>query len=498
MPANPTTTTPPNFLFLVSEDVGIHHGCYGNPYAHTPHIDRLASEGVRYTHAFTTCPVCAPSRSTMVTGQYPYAIGTHLMRCVLLDPPRLFTHELQDAGYHVAWPTKLDFNFEPTDNWCTNTDPWWEQAPPTPPDQPFFLFRNFGVTHESAMWRTPEEQAQATPDVPDKHRHRPEDAPIPDDLFDCAEVRHQQVLYHDSLTQADHEIGQCLKWLDDHNLRDSTIVVYLSDHGCGLPRNKRWCFDPGIHMPLIIRFPNNSQFNSVRHEPNSRRATHARPGSTRNTLVSWVDLAPTILTLAGVPVPDHYQGQPFLNPDGSPPATPTATRTTAFGGRDRMDAAFDHVRYVRDHDYLYLRNSFPHIPYAQRNAYMEQASAVQAMREANAAGQLASPNDAWFRHPKPAEELYRPADDPYCIHNLIDDPTHQDHANRLRSELDEHLEHIGDLGTTDETDLIAQGLIEDQIDAMRSRKGPLPDHLKLGPDINAVTWNEAVAESANA
>ncbi|MEM6552139.1 MAG: sulfatase [Planctomycetota bacterium] len=485
MPANTTSPTPPNFLFLVSEDVGIHHGCYGNPYAHTPHIDRLASEGVRYTHAFTTCPVCAPSRSTMVTGQYPYAIGTHLMRCVLRDPPRLFTHELQDAGYHVAWPTKTDFNFTPTDNWCTNTDAWWEQAPP---DKPFFLFRNFGVTHESSMWRDPDQQAQATPDVPDALRHRPEDAPVPADLFDCPEVRNQQVLYHDSLTQADHEIGQCLDWLDQHNLRDNTIVVYLSDHGCGLPRNKRWCFDPGIHMPLIIRFPNTPQFK----DPNSRRATLV--GKTRDTLVSWIDLAPTVLTLAGVPTPDHYQGETFLNPDGS---TPTNPRPTAFGGRDRMGEAFDHVRFARDHNYLYIRNTFPNIPYAQRNGYMEQAPAIRAMREAHTADTLSPTAAAWFQHPKPPEELYHLADDPYCINNLIEDPQHQPHADRLRDQLDTHLEHIGDLGTTDETNLIAQGLIEDQIDAMRSRKGPLPDHLKLGPDITAVTWNEAVAESAN-
>ncbi|MEM6392122.1 MAG: sulfatase [Planctomycetota bacterium] len=490
----PNTTTP-NFLFLVSEDVGRHHGCYGEPFAHTPHIDRLASEGVRYTHAFTTYPVCAPSRCTMVTGQYPYSLGTHLMRCTLTHSPRMVTQELQDAGYHVAWPTKLDFNFPEPDGYCTDRAEWWTQPPPTPADQPFFLYRNFSVTHESSMWRSPEDQAKLTADVADNHRHDPAQAPVPADLLDCPEVRHQQVLYHDSLTQADHDIGQCLKWLDDHNLRDNTIVIYLSDHGCGLPRQKRWCFDAGLHLPLIIRFPNNGQFNSARHEPNSRRTTHARPGTTRDHLVSWVDLAPTILTLAGVPVPTHYQGQPFLNPDGS---TPAATRTTAFGGRDRMDEAFDHIRVARSQDYLYIRNTFPHIPYAQHEWYMEQASAIQAMRDAHAAGTLTGDAAAWFRHPKPAEELYRPADDPACVHNLIDDPAHQAHADALRAALDQHLEQVGDLGTTDETDLIAQGVVTDRLQEFRDRLAPLPHHQRLAspiPAIGPLTWNEAVAGS---
>ncbi|MEM6552140.1 MAG: sulfatase [Planctomycetota bacterium] len=484
MPEN----TRPNFLFLVSEDVGRHHGCYGNPYAHTPHIDRLAAEGVRYTHAFTTYPVCAPSRCTMVTGQYPYSLGTHLMRCTLTHSPRMVTQELQDAGYHVAWPTKLDFNFPEPDDYCTNRAEWWTQPPPTAPDQPFFLYRNFSVTHESTMWRSPEDQAKLTPDVPNQHRHRPEDAPVPADLPDCPEVRHQQVLYHDSLTQADHDIGQCLKWLDDYNLRDSTIVIYLSDHGCGLPRQKRWCFDAGLHLPLIIRFPDNPQF----HDQHADLVN-----AVREHLVSWVDLAPTLLTLAGTPVPNHYQGQPFLNPDGSPPTNP---RTTAFGGRDRMDEAFEHIRIARDADYLYIRNTFPHIPYAQREWYMEQASAIQALRDAHAAGTLTGPAASWFQHPKPAEELYRPADDPACVRNLIDDPAYQSHADTLRAALDQHLEQVGDLGTTDETDLIAQGVVTDRLQEFRDRIEPLPEHQRLDPAIPALgplTWNEAIATAPN-
>ena len=279
-------------MFLQCEDIWRHLGCYGDAYARTPNMDQLASEGARYTHAISHSPVCAPSRGGMVIGCYPWTVGNHLMRCTLVDPPRMFTHELMDAGYHVSWPTKLDFNFEPTEGWCSDTEDWWKKPAP---DRPFFLYRNFDLTHESRMFRQVPEWHGTDFPCPDAFRHDPAGAPVPPYLPDTPELRRQVATYHDAMSAIDYQIGECLRWLDETGQSDNTIVILLSDHGRGLPREKRWCYDAGLHLPLLIRWPDTIQ-----------------PGSVEDKLVAWVDIAPTILSLAGVAVPDHYQGQVFL------------------------------------------------------------------------------------------------------------------------------------------------------------------------------------------
>jgi arylsulfatase A-like enzyme len=446
---------PINILLLQGEDMGCHLGCYGDPCARTPNLDRLAAEGVRFTNAFTHAPVCAPSRGGMISGCYPWSIGNHPMRCSLRRPPRCFTEDLRDAGYFVNWPTKLDFNFDPAPGWCDEQSPWWEQPAPR---QPFFLYQNFQRTHESRMF----------PDIPDWHgplpdcaRHLPPtdpaDVPVPPYLTDSPELRTQLVRYYDAVASVDAEVGARLRWLDEQGLRDNTLVIFLSDHGRGLPREKRWCYDAGLHLPLILRHP--------RLLP---------PGGVRDDLVAWVDLAPTLLSLAGCPVPKRLQGQVVLGDSADP-------RDCVFAGRDRMDEVYDRVRAVRDKRWHYIRNFAPSLPWAQRQSYMEEQPIVGLMRARQARGLLQGGETVFFQPHKPAEELYDAENDPAMLHNLAEDPACADILRRMRERLAEHLRSVGDLAERSEEELIDQGILTDQLAEYRARilpQAPVPTTLQ--------------------
>jgi arylsulfatase A-like enzyme len=463
-----------NFLLLIGEDTGRHLGCYGDAYARTPHLDALAADGCRYTHGFTHTPVCAPSRGGLVTSRYPYSLGNHLMRSKLVDPPRMFTHELRDAGYHVSWPTKLDFNFEPTAGWTDDTDAWWDRDAPPGQGKPFFAYRNVAWTHESGMWGTKDWGNDKTLDdlaadmgiTP----HDPAQAPVPPYVPDTEPVRQNVARYYTALEMQDKQFGDCLAALDRWGVADDTVVIYLTDHGRGLPREKRWCYEAGIHLPLIIRAP-------------GLTAT----GSVDDQLVNWVDIAPTVLSLAGIARPDAYQGQVFLGEDAAEP------RDYCFAGRDRMDEQFDRVRACRDAKYLYLRNDFPQLPYMQRNRYMETIEATQELRRLRREDDLEGPPADFMAVNKPDEELYDCDADPHCVNNLAGDADYKDHLQRLRRALQQHLDAVGDHGQRPERELVDAGLIQDQIDEYRDRVGPLPEPDRIIPEPTAFELHEAQA-----
>lgn len=472
-------TSRPNVMLLVGEDVGYHLGCCGEAYARTPNLDRLARQGVFYRHAFSTAPVCAPSRSSIVTGMYPWSLGTMHMRSRLLDPPRLFTQELHDAGYYVSWFTKTDFNFEPPADFADDTDDWLERLRcGRMPASPWLVFRNFAVTHESTMWEDEagdsaarQERLNLASTLPSAHRHDPAEAPVPAYLPDHDRVRRHIATYHDALSIADGQIGEVLAALDESPYADNTVVIYLSDHGRGLPREKRWCYGAGVHLPLIVRQPNGESAGGVSKD-----------------LVSWVDIAPTILSLAGVTIPGHYQGRAFLGP-----ARSGARREYVFAGRDRMDEAFDHVRVARDRRWHYIRNGYPALPYAQRIGYMERMGATQVLREMHAADTLQGPARAWMSETKPPEELYDAMNDPDMVRNLADAPAHAAKLERMRVALDVHLEEVGDLGARPERELIASGLVADELSRYAERIEPLPERHRIGPPTTILEQAAAAA-----
>ncbi len=450
----------PNIVLLCGEDTGRHHGCYGDPYAHTPHIDRLAGEGCLYDKAYTTSPVCSPSRTALVTGRLPWTMGTHHHRSQRLLQPRMFTHELRDSGYRVLWPTKTDFNLDVPDGYAGEMTPWLQSG--ELPDEPFFAYWNFFDTHESGMWDA--HYDERVRELEASQKHDPAQAPVPPYLVDTPEVRRDIARYYDLVTLQDQGIGKVLDLLERKGLAENTVVIYLSDHGRGLPREKRWCYEAGVHLPLVVRWPG-----------------HLQAGVVSQRLVSWVDIAPTILSIAGVDVPSEYEGQSFLGTD---------EREHVFMGRDRMDNTFDLVRGVRDAEYLYLRNGFPQLPYMQEIAYMENEPAVLALREGRAASTLNPTQAAWMADTKPAEELYRPAEDPHCVQNLAEAHEHQAALVRLRAALDAQQSAQEDLGQTCETELVARGLI--RFAEFGGSNSQIPERFKIGRGDSVATITQAI------
>lgn len=435
-------TNRPNIVWIVGEDLGPELGCYGDQYARTPNIDRLAADGVRFTRAFTHAPVCAPSRSGLITGRYPTSIGTHHMRSKLINPPPLFTEYLRKAGYYVAWPGKTDFNFDVPTNAFNSTRPWLRN----PPRQPFFAYTNLGVSHESQIRATPAQFARNTAKLSEADRHDPSKAPIPPYHPDAPEVRRDLANYYDLATAVDYQVAEIIKQLEEQDLATNTIVFFFGDHGRGLPRSKRWCYDSGAHVPLIVWSPK-----------------HLKP-AVREDLVSFIDFAPTVLSLAGVEIPKDFQGQPFLGPEQAAP------RKYVYAARDRMDETYDRIRSVRDTRFRYIRNFHPELPYAQRIAYMEEMPTMQVWRKWNAEGRLNPPQKLFFAPTKPSEELYDTQADPHEVVNLADNPEHKMKLEELRAELDRWMKDTGDLGATPEAELVRRGLVRDVSAQYEQRK----------------------------
>jgi uncharacterized sulfatase len=434
--------TRPNIVWIIAEDLSPDLGAYGDPYARTPSLDVLAREGVRFTRAFTHAPVCATSRSGLITGMYPTTIGTHHMRSHLFKPPLLFTEYLRKAGYFVAWPGKTDFNVQVPPGAFDSTAPWLDKLP----RQPFFAYVNLSMSHESQI-RTPAERfMEVTRSLKPEDRHDPARAPVPPFYPDTPVVRRDIARYYDLVTAVDYAVKNVLDALDRWGVADNTVVFFFGDHGRGLSRYKRWVYDTGLRVPLLVRWPGQIE-----------------RGSTREDLVSFVDLAPTVLSIAEVPVPSQMQGQPFL---GSARAKP---REHIFAHRDRMDETFDRIRAVRDVRYKYIRNFHPELPYAQIISYAEEMPTMKEWRRLHAEGTLRGPQKLFFAPGKPTEELYDTDRDPFEINNLAEKPEHGERLRQMRAVLDRWIAETRDLGAVPETELVTRGLVKDVSEDYKER-----------------------------
>ena len=441
----PEPAGPPNILWIVAEDHSPDLGSYGDEYAITPNLDRLASEGARFTRAFATAPVCAPARSTIITGMYATTIGSHHMRSTAVPQPfvKAFPEWLRAAGYYTTNNSKTDYNFSP---WLeTDTaravrgapiGPWDDSSATAhwrtrEPDQPFFSVINLGVTHEGQVRLPADRFAERTSFLTTDERHDPAAATLPPYYPDTALVRRNWANYYDLVTVMDTQVGKILADLEADGLGDDTVVVFYGDHGRGLSRAKRWVYDSGLQVPLVIRWPGRIE-----------------PGATRDDLVSFLDLAPTTLSLAGVPVPAHMQGRVFLGEgtEGEP--------EHLFFTRDRMDEKYDRIRAVRDRRYKYIRNFAPDLPYSQPIAYMDEMPMMQEWRRLAAEDELTGPQRHFFAETKPREELYDTEIDPHEVNNLAGDAAHADRLTRMRATLDMWIEATGDLGEMSEDELL--------------------------------------------
>lgn len=399
----------PNILWITCEDTSPDLGCYGDPRARTPNLDRLAGQGARYTNAFSVYGVCAPSRSSIITGMYPASIGTQHMRSEGVPPPyvRCFTEYLRATGYYCTNNSKTDYNFPaPLTAWDESSGRahWRNRSG----NQPFFSVFNITTTHESQIW--PENSAKATAILAPEERHDPAHVKVPPYYPDTPLTRRDWANYYDLVTAMDKQAAGLLRQLENDGLAANTVVFFYGDHGRGLPRAKRWAYEASLHVPLIIRWPG-----------------QIKPGTVTDCIVSLMDLGPTLLSIAGVEIPKHMQGRAFLGSRTAPP------RVYAFGARDRMDEAYDLIRAARDKRFHYIRNFQACKPYAQYIDYMEKGQTMKEMRRLNKAKELLGPQALFFAPEKPPEELYDVPNDPHCIHNLAASPEHQATLKRMRT-----------------------------------------------------------------
>ncbi|MCL4201978.1 MAG: sulfatase-like hydrolase/transferase [Pirellulaceae bacterium] len=415
----------PNILWLTAEDLSPHLGCYGDAYARTSVLDRLAAQGVRYTQAFATAPVCSPARSCLITGMYATSLGTQRLRSQFPIPPEIrgFSAYLRQSGYYCSNNVKTDYNLRNEPAFIA--DAWDESSPRAHwrnknPGQPFFAVFNFMTTHQSriSVWPHEEFEREIGSKLSPQERHDPAAAPLPPYYPDTAEARRAWARYHDCITKMDHEVGEFLDQLEADGLADDTIVFFYGDHGMGMPRGKRLLHDSGMQVPLIVRFPDKW-----------RHLAPAAAGETTDRLVSFVDFAPTVLSLCGRSVPDHMQGSAFL---GSATGEP---RRYVYGARDRVDEVFDLSRSVRDGRWLYIRNFMPHLSWMPPERYSDGSTFRREFRRLAAAGQLNADQLTYAAPRRAIEELYDTQADPHQLHNLAERAEHREQLERMQSEL---------------------------------------------------------------
>ena len=434
--------SPPNIIWIVCEDLSPQHlESYGGTGGKTPFLNALAAESVQYNQVFATAGVCAPSRAALITGAYQTSIGAMHMRtlaasAVALDayPPgfkgystllpagmKTYPELLRSAGYYTSNNSKEDYQFEsPVTMWDeSGAKAHYRNRPDS--TQPFFSIFNFTITHESQVWMREHEELLV----------RPEEVNVPPVYPDDSLTRRVLARFITNAMRMDKQVGEVVAQLKEDGLYENTIIFFFSDHGDGMPYFKRELYDRGLRAPLLIKAP------------------FLKAGSQSNELISFVDFAPSLLSLAGVSIPESMQGQAFLGQQKS--ATP---RKYSFAARDRMDSEYDRVRAVTDGEFKYIRNYMPEKPNYQNVKYRLQNPLMIHLLELNSKGLLNANQARWFAPTKPAEELYHTKTDPWEFKNLIGNPLYEEKLRELRNAHENWVLTYGDLGALDEMTMV--------------------------------------------
>jgi len=424
----------PNILWLSAEDISPHIACFGDPYAITPNLDALAAGGTKFTNTYTTAGVCAPCRSGIITGMYQNSIGSHHMRCNATLPEWLkpFPIYLREAGYYCTNNSKTDYQFsKPSarEIWdSSSSKAHWKNRPE---GKPFFAVFNYTGCHESGIADAAKYES-VTEGLSGTERQNPEAFDnLPPYYPDTPTVREDWKRNYELITAMDQWAGRLIEEVKAAGEWENTVVMFWSDHGIGLPRAKRWLYDSGTRVPMILRLPEKWQDLS--------------PGEVDDRLVNSVDFGPTMLQLAGVEAPDYQHGISFLGDD--------PRREYVYGARDRMDERYDIIRAVRDQRFRYVRNFEPLKPYYQYMNTPEKGATMREIREAEKAGNLTGALALFSAGSKPAEELYDLANDPHEINNLAGDPAHAEKLAELKKALFDWQLAIGDLGLIPESEI---------------------------------------------
>ena len=454
----------PNIIWLVAEDLSPYLPSFGDSTIVTPNLDRLAEEGVRYSNVFSVSGVCAPSRSAIVTGMYPTSIGAHHMRTLsqqpaakekglinyeVVPPPnvKMISQILRENGYYCTNNKKEDYQFyKSVLAWDESSIfAHWRNRPK---DSKFFSVSNFGVTHESNLWNPWYRQFDLDPFPPDRdvgkwweqfsgiekslYVSKDIHIDIPPYLPDNITVRNDMMRMYSNIVEMDEKVGLIIDQLEEDGLLEETIIVFYTDHGGPLPRQKRLLYDSGIKVPMIIRYPNK-----------------VRAGQIDERMISFVDFAPTLLSMVEIEPPDYYHGLPFEGLFKS-----KNDRKFIHAAADRFDEYYDQIRAVRDKQYKYLRNYNTDKPYYLPLEYRERMNSMQELLLLEKEGKLNENQMQWFRKSKPEEELFDTFSDPHELRNLAKEPNFEKKLIELRKECDRWIQNTNDKGFMLETDLI--------------------------------------------
>ncbi|WDE98172.1 sulfatase-like hydrolase/transferase [Lentisphaera profundi] len=417
----------PNILWLTSEDNNVTHiGCYGNEVAITPNIDKLATEGFRYTHAYSNAAVCSATRTSWITGMNAVSMAGHNHRsnvAVPQDKVIFYPQQLKKAGYFTGNHTKRDYNTRDDSRlktlWDSNKLNWESLKK----NQPFFQVINHTDSHESRAMGL-------------DHTYPKDKVQIPPYHPDTADTRANYGYYYKNVTKMDRGIGVALAKLEELGLVENTIVIYNSDHGGPLPRGKRYMYNSGTHCPLIVRIP----------EKYKELWPADKPGMTVDRLVSFIDMPSTWLSLAGAKIPSNYQGEIFLG------AEKTAEPEYIFHFRGRNDGKIENARAIRDKQFLYVRNYMPYVPRGQHLPYQWKIPMQREWEQAYKDGKL-NANQSRFFKTKAKDELFDVSKDSFCLNNLAQSPEYKQIVETMKKKLDSAQQAHLDSGLIPESEL---------------------------------------------
>lgn len=409
----------PNIVWITTEDMSPQLGCYGDSLVKTPVIDNFGKHhGVIYTNAIATAPVCAPARSSIIMGMHQSSIGSHHMRTTGQKPEgfKFFPQYLREAGYYCTNNSKEDYNMEykSEEIWNdSNKEAHWRNRKNK--NQPFFSIFNYVGTHESCVNRE-DKHLTFTKDLKADQFISPDDIDLPVYYPDNPVTRKLWARYYSNISSLDLYVQNILTQLEEDGLADNTIIFFYSDHGAGVPFYKRWLYDTGLKVPLIIQVP----------ERYKHLSPHAM-GKQADELVSFVDLAPTVLNLVGLEIPQNMHGRAFLGKNL------TEEREYVFAARDRMDERYDMQRAVRSKDYKYIRYYEPIKPYLQYMNTPEKGKIMKEIRKAHEIGALPEAGERLMTKQKPIEELFDLKNDPTETRNLVDDSEYEKILEQMKA-----------------------------------------------------------------
>lgn len=462
----------PNILWLTSEDNSPLLGCYGDQFATSPNLDKLAKEGFLYTHAYANAPVCAPSRNTIITGVYGSTAGNENMRSTYPKSAsiKLLPQYLREKGYYCSNNFKLDYNIAGDGKAVWDESSKEAHYKNRKPGQPFFAVFNTLITHESYLHK---------PDTGQTLKHDPAKMRLAPYHPDTKEMRRDYARFYDAIQAMDAWVGEKLKELEEAGLAENTIVIYYGDHGGILGRSKRFLYETGTRIPLIVRIP----------EKYKHLYPATQTGGSISRLISLVDLVPTTLNMTGIAAPGYLQGKNFLGKE----LTGNPEYVHMFRGR--MDERIDLSRAVRDRRYRYIRNYMPYRIYAQHIDYLWKAPSMRSWSDAFSQGNCNEIQSRFFKT-KPVEELYDTENDPWEVNNLATNPAYKDVLLRMRRENNRWMKQTLDAGLIPEGEMAKISQQTSLYDYMRSGQQSI-DELIAASDLASFATVKDVAKLQN-